>query len=174
MSADNVTTWRELADQLTPLQCAQAEKLERDALAGPADIAELLLEVAREHAHKNLNGQLMFGHLPIPTDANRLWHWERADEGWRREFTGTERDRQGFAVTICGVQQADGSVSRWANVYSIDPAPDCRVDDLRAMASLLLAAADELDAAECAGATSDGTPTHSASMCQRDDSEIQR
>ena len=45
---------------------------------------------AREHARQNLNDGLMFGNLPTPSDATRMWRWERGDGGWSREFTGAD------------------------------------------------------------------------------------
>lgn len=143
---NTATTWRDLADQLTPEQIAWAEKLERDALGDPAEVAEVLLDAARDHARKNLTDRMAFGHLPLPAGAVEVQHWEEADGRWHREFTGTERHHdRGLDVIICGAQQADGSVQRHANVYASDSPPDCEPADLRAMAALLVDAADELD-----------------------------
>lgn len=73
-------------------------------------------------------------------------HWEETDGAWSREFSGTARHHdRGLDVIICGVQRADGSVERHANVFVDDSSPDYQSADLHAMAALLAAAADELD-----------------------------
>ncbi len=66
---DNATTWRDLTDQLTAAQVEQSTTFERDALGDPTEVAEHLLDAARENARQNLNDRLMFGHLPVPPDA---------------------------------------------------------------------------------------------------------
>ena len=143
---DNATTWRDLADQLTPKQIEHSEEFERQALGDPDDVAALLLDEVREHARKNLRDQMVFGHLAAPIDATRIWHWGQDDNGdWSRDFAGTDRAFTGFDVTISGIQNADGSTNRSAEIYSNDGARRFSADELRAAAALLIEAADELD-----------------------------
>ncbi len=102
---NTATTWRDLADQLTAEQIAWAQRFERDALGDPADVAEGLLDIAREHAQNNLRDGIEFGHLPAPAGAVKLWHWEQDDAGhWSRTVDGTCRQAAGLDVSITGTQ----------------------------------------------------------------------
>ena len=82
----------DLADQLTPAQVRTLDRIEADLLArdAPADqVAATLLDHARYHAQHNLCDTAMFGHLPTPTCARFLNHFE--DEGtgsFLRRFDG--------------------------------------------------------------------------------------
>ncbi|MDA2891259.1 hypothetical protein PDG61_10095 [Mycolicibacterium sp. BiH015] len=151
MSAvDNTaTTWRDLADQLTPAQIEHAEHWEevyRERPASGVDAQQRLLEEAREHARKNLNDQVAFGHLPAPAGARRLWHWEPVDESrWEREFEGTCHEFAEFLrVQIRGVQHSDGRIDRYAGA-DCDTGDNLSPADLRGMAALLAEAADEIE-----------------------------
>lgn len=141
---EDATTWRDLQHELTEDQIAWVEDFERTALGDPADVAELLLDKAREHARGNLTDRMMFGQVPAPSGAVRIWHWESDDDGqWSRAFDGTSRDYRGFDISIDGRQYPDGSVFRTVSVHA-DERVSFDVDGAREMARLLSEAADEI------------------------------
>jgi hypothetical protein len=109
---DNATTWRNLVDQLIPAQIERLSGMEqRSAL--PADDTAAALEGAREWAQNNVQGRVMFGHLPTPAGAGQVFLWEDdGSGGWSRRFDGTKRGNLRVSVDIVGVQYADGSVER--------------------------------------------------------------
>ena len=140
----DATAWRDLQHELTQDQIAWAENFERTALGEPADIADYLMDKAREHARGNINDQMMFGQVPAPSGAVRTWHWESDDDGqWSRAFDGTSRDYRGFNISIDGRQYPDGSAFRTVSVHS-DERVAFDVDGAREMARLLSEAADEI------------------------------
>jgi hypothetical protein len=153
---DNATTWRDLTDQLTNDQIGHLENFEAKALAEPAEVAEGLLEWAREHAQKNLADDAQFGHLPHPAGARRADHWEDDGEGnWSRMFAGSQRfiespcistpvtgDRTNIGLDIEGQQHADGTVVRY--VY-LSGGGELTAISARQLAAALIEAADEVE-----------------------------
>ncbi len=150
---DNTTTWRQLADQLTADQYAHIEQMEATAPSDPATVADGLLELAREHAQKNLTDAAQFGHLPTPAGARNMHHWEDDGNGsWLRLFSGEVLgiglNNSGPAANrvdlgVEGVQYADGSITR--SVYVYTTAAESTAEQARAVAAMLVEAATELE-----------------------------
>lgn len=136
------TTWRDIADQLTPEQIAEMEEWESQH---PDEQKGLLLE-ARDYAEDNLRGMVMFPHITPPPDAQgTLGCWTEQSGQWSREFDGTGRDPlREFEVSIAGRQYCDGTTERYAKVYGSEK-QRFTSGDLRVAAAVLIAAADELD-----------------------------
>ena len=148
---DTARTWRDLTDQLTPSQVEKLAEAEKQSPLPDAEKAEGLRYWAREHAERNLNDQLHFGHLPRPEGATQVYGCgERTDgRGWSREFTGTVRRVGDVSVYIEGAQYADGTVERRLAI-AVDDLPDSpggvlNTDQAHQLAALLSEAADELD-----------------------------
>lgn len=143
---NTATTWRDLADQLTPAQAARLESVEHMELpASAADRAWMLLDQAREHARDNLADTMRFGHITEPAGASYLWHWEQDDSGqWFREFAGTARKAGCFDVSVGGRQYSDGSVFRTVAVQG-DDREEFDPAGARQFAAELIAAADEIE-----------------------------
>lgn len=155
-SNDSATSWRDLADQLTPQQVARAEKFEREGIGTPAELADFLLYEAKEHAAKNIVDKERFGNVPAPADQLRIWHWEQAADGsWSREFDGTSRDLGTSCVSIVGVQRDNGSIERWVHV-DINDSTELYPQSLRDLAAALVTSADELEALAAAEPVSAG------------------
>ena len=144
LNPNDAQTWRELADELTPDQLAAVIKIETDTPESPA-LAQALLDMARDHVRKNRDDRSLFGNLAEPSAAVHIWHWEKSDRGyWTREFSGSPRVVANLEVVIDGVQRSDGSIRRWASVYSKETA-ELSPAELRSAAAALTAAADELE-----------------------------
>ena len=139
---DDATTWRDLADQLTPDQIAKLEDLERRyhlaAMSPPkwwssaprtqADIASTLLSSARHYARENLAADVLadvLAAVPHPAGAVDVREWydvDTPDTG--RYFTGsswviehsTTADEDIY-VYIDGTQQRTGEVERLLHVH---------------------------------------------------------
>jgi len=150
------TTWRDLADQLTPEQIVSLADSEQGALGDPVEAAELNLWMARDRACKNLD-DARFGHLPMPAGASKVFHWGDDDGHWSRDFTGTERrvvsscrEKAGVDIAekvdvdIAGVQYDDGRTERHVYVYISADAAKLTAADAREHGKSLLEAADEM------------------------------
>jgi hypothetical protein len=133
---DTAQTWRDLADQLTPAQIAQLERLEHDE-------PKVLLEMARQWAAEKMTDAVPCDDVAPPAGAVRTFAWQR-DGNWFRDFEGTTRGGGQARVHICGRQQADGSLRRWITVRAryLD-ALDASA--ARELAAALTDAADELE-----------------------------
>lgn len=144
------TTWRDLADQLTPKQVENLIEAEKRSPLPEAAKTETLLEWARDTAQRNLTDHVMFGHLEPPAGATKVFPCgERTDGRWSREFTGTSRQVGGVCVYIDGTQFADGTIERELAVC-VDDLPDgaggvLDAAQARALAAALIEAADELE-----------------------------
>jgi hypothetical protein len=140
------TTWRDLADKLTPWQIAALETWEQRQ---PDEHTGRLIE-AISHCEENLNDARIFEHVDAPEGAEHVYHAQRrADGTWYREFTGTDRRVAGVYLSIEGEQSADGSVKRTLCV-SVDDRPSSRggelsFEEVRQLVGALSEAADELD-----------------------------
>lgn len=161
---DNVTTWRDLADQLTPEQVARFDRLEQlcrtdvhkvfpneDHDQVVADILDTMLDGARHDAASNLIDSHQFGHVPMPPAVESAEHWEQDEDtgAWTRRLAVSTRSVEGAAddatVFVDGVQSADGSVV-WS-LYAL--AGDCEpltVEQGRQYAAMITEAADKVDA----------------------------
>ena len=142
---DTARTWRDLADQLTPAQVRTLDRIEADLLArdAPADqVAATLLDHARYHAQHNLCDTTMFGHLPTPTCARFLDHFEDQGTGsFLRRFDGTVWDIDDIQVEVIGIQHDDGTVERAVYVNG----EELTAGQARELATALIAAADEAE-----------------------------
>lgn len=137
---DTVTTWRDMADQLTAEQRAILSALER---AG--DRPDTLLFTARELAAENLASVVMFSDVAPPPDAARLFGWQQDHgAGWFREFAGTTRRVGRIALHVAGRQFRDGRCERWL-VLSAKDFDELTPAQARDLATALCEAADEAE-----------------------------
>ena len=112
---DDATTWRDLADQLTPEQVARMKYWERQRFAPDLAEPENLLSSARRLIGENLIQNLCAG-IAAPADSidepSRWIQWDHGD--YCRMFTSTAtRTGAGITVLVLGHQYHDGRVERW-------------------------------------------------------------
>lgn len=107
-----MTTWRDIADQLTEFQISYLERLEQDPLprgllAGP----EQHLMLARGWAGENLE-QSLHADVPPPEGAVEFGPWRKSPLGVRRrEYSGAAHVADpDITLEIRGLQNADGSL----------------------------------------------------------------
>ncbi len=150
-SDDTVTTWRDIADQLTGKQRAMLDEWDSRPSHPDGDEGHRrgLVVVARQMAADNI-AQETFASMPKPRGATSVDTW-RADGDHRciRRFTGPRRDLvavAGKAVTvdILGVQYSDGEIERTISV-SADSVDLGSAHVARELADSLNAAANDLD-----------------------------
>lgn len=149
---DNATTWRELADALTPQQIAYIEEWERRPAEPPmadgshrpeAEHQLALLRTAREFVGQNAAAALFADIAPPPEDGY-YYPWEDQGDGvWTRFFVGTVRTLGDGEVKISGLQSSDGGIKRGIEVGGFE---DLDAAQARQLAGLLLEAADEMEA----------------------------
>jgi hypothetical protein len=165
MTPENTaTTWRDLADQLTPEQIAELKDSERGynyravmpkswwgtEPRSHAEITALMLHRAQLYAAHNLDASVSGG-VPLPAGGVFGYIWEGDDP--IRVVWGPHRGIIDAEVTVwtTAIQQADGRI---APEYPEPPQVHIETyweDGLtsaqaREMAAVLLEAADELDA----------------------------
>lgn len=150
----DATTWRDLADALTPSQVDYLKDWERHPELPPRadgtarsddEHQEALLFTAREFVGSNAAGAV-FADVPPPPDAGQHYPWqETSDGGCTRFFVGTSRKLGGAEVLISGIQCSDGSISRSITANATE---DMDATEARQLARLILEAADELDGLE--------------------------
>lgn len=139
-----MTTWQDIADQLTPDQIEHLQWLEGDPLGGILARPEQHLMLARGWASYNI-AQSFHADVPPPADAVELGAWiKQGDRERRRSFRCvTGIGGLAIAVEISGSQytdgRIDGQVSLTGEVTNLDAA------GARAVAAALLAAADRLE-----------------------------
>ena|SRR5271163_1307863 len=113
---DKATTWRDLADHLTPRQIERFERAEQLCMTGVhlafpqkdrsktvANMLTGILKEARWEAQQNLIDQHTFGHIPLPEGVTSTDHWE--DDGtatWTRRVSVSRRsvNRLGADSTV--------------------------------------------------------------------------
>lgn len=91
-----------------------------------------------------------FAHVEPPADATTVAHWDDIARAWgdgpdgqiERWFRVSERTIGGVRLTVCGIQQADGSTSRCVLIVGDD---ELSATDARALGAALLDAANEVD-----------------------------
>ncbi|SBS79254.1 conserved hypothetical protein [uncultured Mycobacterium sp.] len=138
-------TWRDIADQLTPDQVEKLTTLESTSRSPADEVAEGLLEAARETAAANVVNSVIFGDVERPSDARRfcVFSDEMVEDGvWTRSFDGTQRKVADVEVYISGLQYADGRVERTIGIEARD---EYDSETARRLAAALLEAADEVD-----------------------------
>ncbi len=139
---DNATTWRDLADQLTPAQIAEIEYCEREGtppgIANPSNH----LNHARKLAELNI-ARAMFADIAPPADAvgevDDWMDWD--DEVYHRMFTSWTH--AAGDVSIVGWQFSDGRVER--EILDCGGDEPMAAAQARVRAAALIEAADELD-----------------------------
>jgi hypothetical protein len=142
---DTATTWRDLADQLTPEQIAELEYCERGGVPPGLADAEHQLNGARAMARHNLI-QTLCADIPAPPDAaGRLYAWEEWGDGHGRVYTVSTRTGANTSVEILGIQHDDGRVERFILAQASDDDGGMTAAQARQFAAVLLDAADELD-----------------------------
>lgn len=146
---DNATTWRDLADQLTPQQIAEMEYCERAGIPPGLTSPQHQLNCARALSAHNII-QALCADIPTPPDAAGTVHdWEVWGGGRHgRMYTASTRTNGKMTAEIVGVQFDDHRIER----FILAEANDDSVDDgqmtapqARQFAALLIDAADELE-----------------------------
>ncbi|MHA0287041.1 hypothetical protein ACXYX3_11375 [Mycobacterium sp. C3-094] len=146
------TTWRDLADALTPHQIADLEYWEAHpdippradgSSPSPEDHARALRFAAREFLSQNA-AAVLFADVAPPPDDGVHYPWQPdGDGGWARYFTGTDRKVGSTTVMINGMQHSDGSITRTicidGETESLGPSA------ARQVAAAIVEAADELE-----------------------------
>jgi hypothetical protein len=133
---ENVTSWRDLTDQLTPEEIAGIEAME---LAG--ETRGNLLVVARSSASARLAVN-MIGDVPPPRGAVRVYEWDDLNTAEvHRSFDLASWDIDGdeIAVDLSGRQYTDGRADLEVLVH-LDAA--LTLAEARQLGMALLAAAD--------------------------------
>jgi hypothetical protein len=135
---DTATTWRQLAEELTPQQIDSLERFE-DQLP-----AEVLLGFAREHVEERL-ADMAFCDVPAPAGAEvGDWECNTLDDG--DTSSGWSRSLHWGAfgpVDVGGRQQDDGTYTRAAIVY-VEAGTELDAAGARRLAAELLEAAELL------------------------------
>jgi hypothetical protein len=138
-----MTTWRDIAEgeQLIPGQIADLERMEEQG-----EPPERILKEARSCASLNLRGRVDFGHVPDPSGAVECHEWQERGGVWSREFTGRTWSVGRDTVTVIGKQDSTGAVVQtWLEIRVVDPLMGTSTDDARAIAAIIVAAADEAE-----------------------------
>jgi hypothetical protein len=152
---DAPTTWRDLADQLTPDQIAYLENWE-------AHPGVPMMSIEHENPQEWHRGSLIFTaqefadtnkcaetcrDLPMPPDVTVIDGWSNWGDGeLYRFFDGTTRSDGGVKVFITGRQYNDGRVEREITVNGSAHTDDrLSAGEARSAARMLVDAADELD-----------------------------
>ncbi|NTY58666.1 hypothetical protein [Mycolicibacterium sphagni] len=156
---DNATTWRDLADQLTPEQIAYIEQWEAhpevppraDGLPFDAEHRRSsLLFTAREYAWRNA-AAVRYAHISPPPGATYVGDW--AGDMWEsgdpatRIFEGTKRTCEHMEVRTGGWQDSNGRTEWQITVDSNAKFNDGQMTSsvARQVGAAVVAAADELD-----------------------------
>lgn len=153
---NTATTWRDLADQLTPEQIAYIEHWESrpaeppKADGSPRSVEQqrtALLFSARQFAAAN-TAAIAYSDIAPPAGAVDLDTWTAADgDGDMRFFTGTTRAVGSINVSILGWQYSDGRAVRTVRVESTDEYNDGDMPaaQARLVAAALIEAAGEME-----------------------------
>lgn len=111
---DNATTWRDLADQLTPQQVAELEYCECEQIPPGLASPQGHLNCARAMVRRNLN-QALCADIAAPAEAaGDVYEWEEWDDDRLGRLYDVSRREVGdfCAVEVNGVQFNDGSIER--------------------------------------------------------------
>lgn len=144
---DTATTWRDLADQLTPEQVASYERTEQyfrgHGIPGGTATATLL-----DYARCDVGGNLAdaaYGDVPAPPGSVSVDKWmDHSDFGLARGVVWREFSEGGLSVDIDGWQKCDGTAVPEISLY-LDEGQKLTSSQARSLAVLLVRAADELD-----------------------------
>jgi hypothetical protein len=168
ITPENVTSWRDLADQLTPKQATRLEEIERDPVGhfchiGPpmsrSEVQANLLRMARSYARDNLAGVLC-AEVPDPAGALNVSDWSDWDtDAAIRYFSGRrwviDVDNPGEAIHVVadGMQLSNGHIDRAITLSSSNTSRGwgpmnwntITPQQARQFAAALIDAADEVD-----------------------------
>jgi len=144
---NTATTWRDLADQLTPEQIESYERTEQyfrsQGIPG-ATATTALLEYARGDVGGNL-ADAAYGDVPAPAGAVSVDKWmDHADFGLARGVVWREFHGPDLYVDIDGWQKCDGTAVPEISLY-LDEGQKLTSSQARTLAVLLMQAADALD-----------------------------
>ncbi len=141
------TSWRDIADLLTPHQVAELEHMEREEIPPGLAQPHHHLNHARKMAELNIV-TLIFADLTPPADAiGEVGEWtDIGDDEYQRSFISWRCPVGDASVEIYGLQYHDGRVER----FVLDTARDCTMtaEQARQRSAALRDAADELDRIE--------------------------
>lgn len=152
---NTATTWRDLADQLTDHEVDEFRDMERRLPEGEKGAA-FLLKSARDCIADRLV-DVMYADVALPAGArtdSAGWGKNLQRDGYSRSlvwrsYEGGMADLRlagsGISVDIDGRQQSDGSFTRGISLWGVDEGAGLTADQARAVAALLVGAADELD-----------------------------
>ncbi len=145
---DKPTTWRDLANQLTPTQIGYLDLLERQGPAGGSPVAyrQWLIGEALDYAAANKRAAELTARTPLPAGATTDGTWSdlRDVEGdCVRSLEWSRHDAAGIGVAVDGWQHLDGRVESHVSLY--DAEKELTAESARQLAAALLEAADELE-----------------------------
>lgn len=141
-------TWRDYLDRLTAEQVAQLDRMAESLshLGEHPQAIKALREQAEYLAACNVI-DARYADVPLPAGATTDGSgWARNNEGrWQRpvEWAAFPAAAPAVEVSVDGWQSTDGTYSRDISLYAEDC--DLSAEQARALAAVLLAAADELD-----------------------------
>lgn len=146
----NPTTWRDLADQLTPDRAAGIERLEghlSPEVRETAQARQALLDVARDEVRRGAMDARYAG-VPLPAGASpcgESWGWNAVEGCVDRavEWASFDAGHPDADVLVDGRQRVDGGFTAQVSLYCENA--HLTADQARALASALQAAADRLD-----------------------------
>jgi hypothetical protein len=140
-TADNVTTWRDLADQLTPRQIAL---LEHPIAAPQAEADAIRLESARGFVEANG----LSARIPLPAGVIQSDDWLSItrDDVAVRSLVWSNHDTEHSYISIDGCQYGDdGRFERQISVWAKHGEMALTAAEARFVAAKLIEAADELE-----------------------------
>ena len=140
-----MTTWRDIADQLTAAQVDNLEWLEQDPLGGILAKPGQHLYIARGWASYNLE-QSFHADVAPPAGAVEVGPWVRSKNGEHSRSCGSSTIRiEGLDITLelRGLQHANGRIDYRIGL-SGDGLRDVDVAGVRALAAALLATVEGL------------------------------
>ncbi|MGV1004872.1 MAG: hypothetical protein ACOYEV_08925 [Candidatus Nanopelagicales bacterium] len=140
-----MTTWRDIADQLTPAQVELLEWLEGDPLNGILVGAKQHLKIARGWAAENLE-QSLHADIPPPADAVEVGPWRKSKDGVRRRTYQSARTGIAgldIALELSGSQDTEGRIE--CRITLAGALTDIEPAAARELATALVAAADEIE-----------------------------
>ncbi len=144
---DNATTWRDLADQLTPKQIVELEYCDREQIPpGIGDHEQGALNYARAMARSNIV-QAMYADIAAPADAiDEPSDWEHYDGGcYSRMYSAAKLCvRASSVVNIFGWQFTDGRPTERDIMVDVTD-ETMTAAEARLLAAALIEAADVLD-----------------------------
>lgn len=152
-NTDNAQTWRDLADQLTPLQIADLQHWSDigDQPGGGSSDAyrEYLIGEARDHIETNRRNAELSARVQPPAGVISVGDWDTIDTASGRLTRSVQwftHDAGPTTVDVDGFQGETGAIDGpHLSVYGLEGDGRLSADDARRLAQALTDAADELD-----------------------------